>query len=145
MALTARQRACYQDLVDIYALTMATSPTTGRRTAKTYTLIASAVRCHFKLRQSVEGPSPMGRVETDNMFSLDEIHFEHSVVVDSDYILVNRSLARDGSRSQNYGRYWIVRGQPQSVPSHGGRRANLRIVQALQVKRPPAGVPYPLP
>ncbi len=145
MALNTRQRACYQDLVDIYSLTQTTSPTTGLRTAKTYALIASAVRCHFVIAQSVEGPSPMGRVEADNMFSLDKIHFEHAATVDSDHILVNKSLAKDGSRSQNYGRYWIVRGQPQSVPTHGGRRANLRIVQAVQIKRPPAGIPYPIP
>jgi hypothetical protein len=145
MALTPRQVLAYKDTVDLYSLAQTTSLTTGLRTAKTYALVASAVPCLFKIRQSVEAPSPMGRVESDNMFSLDEIHFDHAQAIDSDWVIVNKSLAADGSQSQNYGRYWICRGQPASIPSHGGRRANVRIVQAVQVKKPPAGVPYPVP
>ncbi len=144
MPLTPRQTRLYKDLVDIYSLAQTTSPTTGRRTAKTYTLSASAVPCHFKIRQSVEAPNPMGRIEADNIFSRDEVHFAHDALIDSDWVLVNKSLALDGSQSKNYGRYWIVSGQPQSIPSHGGRRANFRIVQAVQVKRPPNGVPFPI-
>lgn len=143
--LSPRQERLYSHLVDLYSLAQTTSVTTGRRTAKTYTLAASDVPCYFVIRQSTDGPNPLGRIEGDNFFTRDEVHFAADVAVDSDWVIVNKTLNADGTHSQNYGRYWIASGQPTSISQSRSRRGDLRTVQATQLQKPPAGVPYPVP
>jgi hypothetical protein len=96
------------------------------------------------IRQSVEAPMGAGfRIEEDNLFTRDEIHFGDDVAIDSDWIVKNVTVnTRDGTQSLNYGRYWIVAGQPKSVSQRGNRNAQKRIVEAIQIEADakPAGV-----
>lgn len=140
MVLSPRQLRFYVDRCDIWALAQSTSGTTGLRTAKTYTRVHTAVPSYFEILQSVEAPSVMGRIEGDNLFTRDKIYLPWDVTVDSDHVLVNKSVDLNGQQSQLYGRYWIVSGNPTSRHRRGARRGERRLVYAVQTKTPPAGV-----
>ncbi len=76
----------------------------------------------------------MGRIESDNMFTRDAIHVDVALVVDSDWIAVNKTTeAVVGGNSQNAGRYWTISGQPKTISRAGGRRAEHRALEAIQV------------
>lgn len=139
MALTPRQRILYQHAGDIWRPTRP-QDASGFLIAITYTKIAIAAPMYWVTRISVEAPSLVGGLESDNLFSRDEIHLDGAQEIDADYIIKNVTLDADGTRSENYGRFWIVAGQPQSLSNQGRRRARMRKVQAVQIATPPAGV-----
>ncbi len=139
MALTPRQRILYDHLCDQWRATL-TKDADGRITGKAWTKIASAVPCYFMFRQSTEAPSAAGGLESDNLWSRDEIHTDGTLDIDADDVLKNLTLDSDGSQSAAYGRYWVVSGQPQAVSNQGRRRARMKIVQAVQIEVPPTGV-----
>jgi hypothetical protein len=142
MALTPRQRRFYTDRCTIYPPSE-TRNANGRVTATGWS-VASAqtdVPCYFEIRGSAEGPAMFGRTEEDIAISQDTIHFGADVTVDADYLILNQTLnTRDGSQSQNYGRYWMVRGQPKSVSQRGRRRMQKRAVAAVQLEFTPTGI-----
>lgn len=141
MTLSPRQQIFYTDRCDIYLMSQESDAGTGLFLAKHYTLSQAGVPCHFRIRQSVENPGPFGRIEGDNIFTRDEVHFPADVVVDSDAILVNKTLDALGLQTQNYGKYWIISGKPKSISRRGSRRAEKRSVDAVQVELAPPGVP----
>lgn len=137
---SARQETLYHHLADIWALAQTSNVTTKRRQAKTYTRIAQAEPCHFQLRQSVDEPHAMGGIEGDNIFTRDVIHFAEYEGIDNDMVVVNKTLDFDGNPAENYGRFWVVAGQPTSIARVGNRDAGKRSVQAVQVHEAPRGV-----
>lgn len=139
MALTPRQRILYRHKANLWAQTI-TKDGSGRVTGKAWTLQASNVSCYFIFRDSTEAPSPAGGIEADNMFSRDEVHFPADQAIDADWVIKNVTLDADGSQAAVYGRYWVVSGQPRALSNQGGRRAGMKIVQAVQIETPPTGV-----
>lgn len=140
MALNSRQRRAYKDTCNLWQPSYTINGTSKLQTGTTYTLAASDVPCHFESRQSVEGPSVFGAVEGDDLYSRDKIHFAIDVTIDSGWIVKKTTVDRNGDNAPDYGRFWVVSGQPQSIPARGGRRANKIIVQAVQEQTAPDGV-----
>lgn len=141
MALSARQRHLYTHRMEIWAPTDTENATTGEHTGVTYARVATDVPCYFEIRQSVETPATAaGQTESDNAFTRDTIHCAHDLAIDSNYWCKNVTLNPDGSQSQNYGRFWVVVGQPHSVSQARSRRAQKRSVEAIQLQTPPPGV-----
>jgi hypothetical protein len=139
--LTPRQRRLYTDRCVLYEPVLTKDPTTGRLTQKVFHRRASAVPCYFQISaHSTEAPSFLGAIEGDNLFSRDQIHLDGAQVVDSGWILKNVTREPNGAPSKNFGRYWVVSGQPKSVSNRGRRRAYKRQVEAIQFQRPPEGV-----
>ena len=140
VALTRRQELFYTDRADLYRPVHDRDPTSGTYRGKRYEPEALAVPCYFEVRSSVETAQLFGRIEGDNMFTVDTVHLDGEQEIDSGWVLVNRTLDADGAPSRNYGRYWIVQGQPKSVSNRGRRTARKRSVEAIQVSRKPEGL-----
>ena len=128
--------------MDLYRPGTPRNPSTGRVLAPTreYTLAALDVPCYFEIRSSVETPQMFGRMEGDQIFTIDTIHLGGEVEIDSGWIAVNRTFDSAGYPSQNYGRFWVVQGQPKSISNRGRRRARKRSVEAIQQGRKPEGL-----
>lgn len=140
MALNARQRLAYRNSADLWEPAYTIDGATQLQTATTYTLVASDVKCLKKTQDSIEGVGSFGRVEGDNQFSRDIWHFDIAQEIDSDWIIKDVTVDRNGTNSPHHGRYWVVSGEPQVVPALGGRNANLKRVQAVGMAVPPDGV-----
>jgi hypothetical protein len=141
MALTPRQRRFYTDKLVEYEPILTMDPTTGRLTKRVYHKRQQGVPCYFQISaHSTEVPSFLGAIEADNIFSRDAIHIDRATTCDSGWILKNVTRERDGSPSKNFGRYWVVSGQPKSISNRGIRRAGKRQLEAIQFQRPPEGV-----
>lgn len=141
-SLSPRQRRFYTDRACIYDVILTRDPTTGRLTKKVYHLVAQGVPCYFQISaNSTEAPSFLGAIEADNTFSRDQIHFPFNLAIDSGFIVKNVTRETDsGAPSKNFGRYWVISGQPKSVSQRGRRRAQKRQCEAIQFQRPPEGV-----
>lgn len=142
MSLSSRQTRFYSDRAVLYEPVLTHDPTTGRLTRKVYHLRAQGVPCYFHVSEhSTETPSFLGAIEGDNLFSRDQLHFGADVVIDSGWIVKNVTReTKTGAPSQNFGRYWVIAGQPKSISQRGARRAQKRQCEAVQFKTPPEGV-----
>jgi hypothetical protein len=140
--LTPRQRILYTDRACLYEPVWTRDPTTGRPTKRVFHLRATNVPCYFEISaQSVEVPSFLGAIESDNSFSRDQVHMPASIQADSGWIIKNVTRETgSGAPSQNFGRYWVISGQPKSISQRGRRRAQKRQFEAIQFQRPPEGV-----
>lgn len=141
MSLTPRQRRFYSDRCVVYEPVLTRDPTTGRLTKRVYQLRQTGVPCYFQISaHSTEAPSFLGAIEADNLFSRDQIHMDGAQVIDSGWIVKNVTREPSGAPSKNFGRYWVISGQPKSVSNRGRRRAYKRQCEAIQFKTPPEGV-----
>jgi hypothetical protein len=141
MALTPRQVRFYTDKLVTYEPVLTKDPTTGRLTQKVYHRRALQVPCYFEISaHSTEAPSSLGAIEADNTFSRDAIHVPGDLDIDSGWIVKNVTREPNGFPSKNFGRYWVISGQPKSVSNRGRRRAFKRACEAIQFQRPPEGV-----
>lgn len=138
MALTARQELAYNHLVDLYE--PSTAIVGGKPQPTTYTKHPN-VRCRIEIKQSPSSPSPMGRIETDIVVAIDTIAFAEDQAVDDGWWLENKTLRPDGSQSNMYGRFWVIRGEPQRFVDSTRRRGGKISVMASQESRPPEGLP----
>jgi hypothetical protein len=141
--LTARQRRLYRNKVDLYRPVYTIDPTTKNLTNLTYVLDAAntGIRALLETHPRVESKSDQGRIEGDNLFTRETWHFPASQAIDSEWVIVERTIDRRGHQSPNYGRRWITSGQAQTEPSLGGRNNNNRRVMATQLADAPPGVP----
>lgn len=141
MALTPRQRRAYTDRACVYEPILTKDPTTGRLTQKVYHLRELQIRCYFQISaHSTEVPSFLGAIEGDNTFSRDAIHMDGAQIIDSGWVVKNTTREPNGAPSKNFGRYWVIAGQPKSISNRGRRRAYKRQCEAIQFQRPPEGV-----
>ena len=141
MALTPRQRRFYTDRCVVYELMLTKDPSTGRLTHKDYPVRQRQVPCYFQISaHSTEIPSFLGAIEADNTFSRDQIHMDGAQIIDRGWIIKNVTREPNGAPSKNFGRYWVISGQPKSVSNRGRRRAFKRQAEAIQFQRPPEGV-----
>lgn len=80
----------------------------GEPSDKTYTLQTTGQKCRFYTRPSVSAPQIFGRMEEDNIFTLDMVRFPAGVIVDDGYVLKFTS-AGDIQNS-----FWEVMGEATS-------------------------------
>lgn len=140
MALGTRQRRLYLDLVTLYRPTKTQSPATGLLTAVGYELAESNVKCLFVKRDSTSGPTVVGRGESDNLFTHEEIHMDQRQVIGENWVLLDASVDVRGDPVLTAGEYWIVIGEPKKIADRGGRRAGYVSVQANRHTTPHPGV-----
>ena len=136
--LTARQDKLYNHTVDLWEPDTAIS--SGKPGPRTYTLAEAGVRCRINIKNSPSSPMPIGRVESDVLVAMDIIAFAEDQVIDDGWWLVNKSLRPDGSQASFYGRFWVIRGEPQRFIDSERRRGGRVIVMASQESRPPQGI-----
>ena len=141
MALGARQRRLYKDTVTLYSPSRTQSAVTGLLTAYTYTLAETGVKCLFLKRDSTSGPTPVGRGESDNMFTHDQISFDQRQIIGENWLILDASVDVRGDDVLTAGEYWIVIGEPKKIADRGGRRAGYVSVQANRHTTPHPELP----
>ena len=137
-ALSWRQTKLYQHRCDLWRPTRTT--TAGKPGQPVYSLVEADVKCFFEINPSTSSLGIMGRLETDIIFTLDILHFAEDQAVDEEWVAVNRTLSADGSQSANYGRFWVMRGNPRRISSTSRRAAGKTAIYASQEATAPTGV-----
>ena len=138
MPLTPREELLYEHLADLYR--PATAIAAAKPGPRMYTLAYSSVRCWFEIKNSPSVAMPIGRVESDIVFAIDNIHFAEDQEIDDTWWIKNVSVLPDGTSSILFGRWWIVRSEPQRFISTSRRHGGRNIVMASQESRPPLGL-----
>jgi hypothetical protein len=140
VALTPRQRLCYQDLVNIWRPVYAEDSSTKEEAATSFAPVATNVPCHYLNKMSPETAGPFGRFEEVSFFTRDEFHFDVAQEMGAEYLLQLISVDRNGNQVPKYGQYWLVAGTPQQFPARGGRNANYLLALAVQQPNPPRNI-----
>lgn len=139
MALSPRQELAYNHLANLYRPGR-TYGADGKPSAEGYTLAYSDVRCRFKINQSSDLATVIGRLESDNFLTLDDVNFAEDQEIDDNWWIKNVSLNVDGTESTLFGRWWAVRGQPQKFIRSERREGGKVLVKASQEAHPPLGI-----
>ena len=135
MPLSLRQELLYTHTANHYRATETLDGSDKTPTGFTYALANTAVPLFFEIRGSVSAPSALGQIEGDNMFTLDSLWVADDLVCDEEDCFQNTTPGK------NYGRCWLVRGQPRSVSQDGTREGQLRELLSIQIQDPPQGIP----
>lgn len=134
------QDSTYTHLCDIYRPSF-TIPPGGDPLKGPYTLAEEDVPCRFVTKSAIDQPDLIGLVESDDLITVDTVRLPENTEIESSWIVVNRTLRTDGSESLNFGRAYILRGEPKRRDSDPGFEDMGRVVAfvtKLAVK--PAGV-----
>lgn len=120
MALNARQKALYRDLVNIYRPTTPTSTTsTGTKKDPLFELATENVKCKFYPNNTVSNLTKIGRVQSDAKAELELFHFEAGTAVRDTYIVQLKTPGHP-----DYDKWFVIVGDPEQRPSSGVRRSN---------------------
>jgi hypothetical protein len=140
MSLNRRQQRLYRETVNLFSPRY--QKNTGRNTQvdTDYDPAGTGVKALLVNNQSPELPELDGRTEEVSIFTRDEWHFDIAQTIASGWLIQNQTIDRNGNPSPWYGKYWIVQGDSQNIPSLGGRRVNARIVKANLLPTPPKGL-----
>lgn len=133
MALTARQRRLYKDLIEIYK---PNATTIVDKTPKDTRLPSTATYedVPAKLFSKPEASRPekhIGRSNMDIIFTLDELHVEASVDIDDTYYF--RLKTPD---HPDFNEWWVCQGSAKTRISEGRRKANVKIILCKKVIKP---------
>jgi len=140
MPLSPRQELSFNHLANLYRPSR-TYAADGKPSAEGYTLAHSGVRCRFEIKQSTDLATVIGRIESDIVEAVDNVHFAEDQEVDDNWWIKNVSLAPDGVTQGNlYGRWWVVRGQPQKFMASERRSGGKVLVKASQERNAPLGI-----
>lgn len=137
--LNPRETRLMHDLVDIWRPARR-QDSVGRPSDPSYTLLAAGVTCYFDTDTSLDQPRLFGRAEHDILFTLDQFIFAKGQDIQSEDILILKSIDADGTKAMNWGRPWAVRGFPERVTDQGSRRASMVGVFASQIDKLPPSV-----
>lgn len=141
MARPWLERRFYSDRAVLYEPVLTRDPTTGRLTLVRYFARVFGLRCYFLIgERSSEAPTFLGAIEEDNLFTKDQIHVPGGTLVDSRWVIKNVTREPNGAPSRNFGRYWVVGGQPKSMGDWGSHLVFRRQLEAVQFQNPPEGV-----
>lgn len=137
MALTPRQVRAYQDVVNLYRPGVPTKdPVTKLNTPNsTYTLAYSNVKALLGFTQNVSDPiEGLGGAKRPGQFTYDLIHMDAAQECGENWIIqyANANALKN--------QLWITEGEPQIVPSRGGRNCNYKGFELSSVEEAPAGV-----
>ncbi len=99
----------------------------------------SAVACYKEPLTSTQAAGIAGRIEADNMFSMDYWFFEPGVDIQAGDMLQSRTLHEDGTETLEFGQWWVVRGQAQAFESLGLMDLGHNVFLASKQKIGPEG------
>lgn len=138
--LSPRQEALYNHTVNLYEPT--TAIVAGKPQPTQYTKHAG-VRCRGEIRSAPDAPTFMGRAESDFVDAVDLYHFAEEQPIGAGWFIHNLTLNwDDGTPSEWYDRWWIVRGNPRKFIRSQRRRGGKKSIPASQESRPPDGLPF---
>lgn len=134
------QDATYTHLCDIYRPDFDIPPG-GDPMKGPYTLAQSGVPCRFVTKSAVDQPDLVGLIESDDLLTVDTVRLPENTEIETSWILVNRTLRQDGTESLNYGRAYILRGDPKRRDSEPGWEDMGRVVAFVsRLAAKPSGV-----
>lgn len=120
--LSWRQRRVYRHTCDIYEKL----PPDGRY-GDAWVVNATGVPCHFVKRSGAPEAELLASIESSGKDSLDECHLAERQPLGDDWLIVDKTLNRDGDPGADYGDAWKVLGSPKSVAAVGTRDAGKKI------------------
>ncbi|HKU51597.1 MAG TPA: hypothetical protein VJQ25_03950 [Nitrospira sp.] len=132
MSLNTRQTKLYTDTVDLYAPNTISIGTNRKTTEPGYpsTPTHSSVACYRESKKEALKASPIGRTDTDNIFTIDVFHFDASQAIGANWFI---QVKTSGDPDENI--WFKVQGDPQIV----NFRANkLKINAVRSLTRPTA-------
>lgn len=139
--LSPRQLLAYNHLASLYKPSREPYSNDNKPAVEKWTLVYQDVPCRFEILQSSDTASVIGRVEGDQFFTVDNVHFAERQEVDDNWWIKNTSLSADGSPADTMnGRWWVVRGQPQVFAKSERREGGKKLVKASQEKNGPLGI-----
>jgi hypothetical protein len=131
MALNSRQQRLYQHRVDLYAPIHPPVQLHKDVPDIAYRLAAADVPCYMFTQPETDVTSVAGRVQQDNLFTLDKIHFESDTPIEDTWMIQLQTAGHPDK-----GKWWIAEGNPQPKVSFGKRRPNYALVYAKRSNRP---------
>lgn len=91
-------------------------PAGGDPGATTWTRRAVGLPAHFIRKSAVDQAMLIGLVESDDLMTVDEIHLPiWAKIIDSSWILIDRTIDVNGDPAGTYGKAYICRGEPAKV------------------------------
>jgi hypothetical protein len=138
MALSPRQLLSFNHLADLYRPTIVTQG--SKKLPGPYELVEAGVPCRFEKKSASDLATLIGRLEGDVQDSVDNVHLAADSPVDDNWLLVNKSLDRNGNPDADFNRVWVCRGQPQRFSASARRQGGKVVIKASQEARPPVGL-----
>ncbi|MBA3767791.1 MAG: hypothetical protein H0W99_12550 [Acidobacteria bacterium] len=132
---TPRQRLLYADTCNIWQANAPEIAVTGKPADRTYTSIATAQKCYLFTKSEIAAAEVPGRMGSDNLFTIDELHLPEAAVIDTDYVI---KITTAGSPLLNT--FWRVEGDPQVRTARTRRKVALKMVYLKRLPSAPAGV-----
>jgi hypothetical protein len=102
----------------VYRNTLARN-SNGLVTGGSWAKVASSLPCYKKPLPSTLAVTLAGRLEGDNMFSMDSWDFEPGADIQAGDFLRNVTLDDNGETIDDFGQWWVVRGQQRNYASLG--------------------------
>lgn len=137
MDLNRRQKALYKHKCDIWSVDRTVTAGTNKPSDEIYILILENVPCIYEYTPNVDVETEAGRVKEFTLLTTDKIHMEASVPVEDGYLIVNRTVKRDGKPSRATNEVHKMLGQPEIHESLGRRKANKLMMEGMSIEHPP--------
>jgi len=137
--LSPRQVLAYNHLANLYR-PVRTYENDGKPSPESYELAYENVPCRFEIKQSTDIISVIGRLEGDQVETVDNLHVAERQEIDDNWWVKNVSLDIAGNPSTLYGRWWNCRGQPQKFIRSVRRQGGKVVIKVSQEARPPLGI-----
>lgn len=102
----------------VYRNTLARN-SNGLVTGGSWARVATSLPCYKKPLPSTLAVTIAGRIEGDNMFSMDQWTFEPGTDIQAGDYLRNVTLSDTGAQIDDFGQWWVVRGQQKNYASLG--------------------------
>lgn len=118
--LNARQTAAFIHRCDVWKPIFERSAQGDARPVY-WTRVLTNVACRFRFRSSLTEPQLVAMLEAQDLTTADTCKFGFGMPIDDYWILINRNVSPDGTPSVNYGKPWIVRGEPERTIDGGNR------------------------
>jgi hypothetical protein len=138
LKLSYLQKRLYTNICDIY------KPTFGEGVDPadtSYVLHSADVPCLFYVRSAVDIIVPGALVESSDLMTADQIHLHEEQAIDSRWVVLQKTRLRNGKKHGEYGKSWMVSGDPQR-PSGSITRETARVIAYInRVPYLPAGIP----
>jgi hypothetical protein len=119
--LARRQRRMYRHTCDLYEF-LAGDALVG----DAWVVSATQVPCHFVKKAGPTEAEVLAAFESSGKDSMDECHLAEGQPIGDRWIIVDKTLNRDGQPGADYGDAWKVLGSPQSIAGVGPRDAGKR-------------------
>jgi len=110
----------------------------GVVTAVSWPVVTESLACYKEPLSSTLAATLAGRLESDNLFSLDLFHVaEDADVQAGDYFEMLAS--EDGTETAEFGNFWVIRGQARAYASLGVLQMGRKVFMASKQQFGPDG------